>query len=71
MEDGIFLTVKDLKRLLGCKDYETARKVHQGVRDSLKRKSKYVTVKEYCESEDLDFDYVWNYLRASPKKNRV
>ena len=66
MISGIFLSIKDLQRLLGSENYNTANKLHLSVRDALGKKSKYITIKEYCEHEELDFDYVWEFLRGKP-----
>ena len=67
MEGGIFLTIKDVQMLLGFDNYNTANRIHLSVRDALGKKSKLITIKEYCEYEELDFDYVWNYLRGKGK----
>lgn len=64
MSGGIFLSIKDLYRLLGCENYKTAQSLHKSIRDSLRKKSKYVTIREYCQIEDLDFEYVWKFLRG-------
>jgi len=69
MEGGILFTIKDLQRLLGIDNYKSAAKQHQTIRDSLGKKGKKITIKEYCECEDLDFAYVWEYLRGNPNKN--
>jgi hypothetical protein len=68
MEGGIFLTVKDLQTLLGCDNYKSAARQHRAVRDTMRKKCKRFTIKEYCENEELDFEYVWNYLRGKNKK---
>jgi len=65
MEGGIFLSIKDLQRLLGSESYRTVARQHQALRDILNKL--HITVKEYCEYEKLDFEYVWNFLRQ--KKN--
>jgi len=65
MENGIFLSIKDLQRLTGSDSYRTVARQHQALRDSLKKT--IITIKEYCEYEKLDFEYVWNFLRQ--KKN--
>lgn len=67
MEGGIFLSVKDLQKLIGSDSYRSAARQHQAIRDALEKKTKHLTIKEYCEYEQLDFDYVWNFLRT--KKN--
>jgi len=64
MEGGILLTVKDLQRLLGMDNYSSAARHLRAVRDSLNKKGEKITIKEYCQCEDLDFDYVWEFLRG-------
>jgi hypothetical protein len=66
MEGSIFLSIKDLQRLLGSENYNTANKLHLSVRDALCKKSKYITIKEYCEYEGLEFNYIWEVLRGKP-----
>ncbi len=68
MEGGIFITTKDVQRLLGAEHYNTANRILLTIKDSLKKKSKYITIKEYCNYEELDFDYVWEFLRGKRKK---
>ncbi len=64
MDGGIFLSIKDLQCLLGCKHYSTALRQMQSIKDALGKKNKHITIKEYCESEDLDFKYIWEVLRG-------
>lgn len=64
MDGGIFLTTKDVMILLGCEHYNTAYRLRQSVLDAIGKKSKYLTIKEYCKYEELDFDYVWGVLRG-------
>ena len=66
MEGGIFISVKDVLVLLGCKRYNTALEYHLSVRDALGKSNKRITIKEFCEYEQLDFDYVWQVLRGKP-----
>lgn len=63
--NGIFLTIKDLMRLLGTDCYFTAAKEHKAIRDALNKKDKRLTIREYCRYEELDFKYVWGYLREN------
>ncbi|MDP1801197.1 MAG: hypothetical protein Q8L81_07595 [Bacteroidota bacterium] len=63
MEGGIFLTIKDLMKLIGSDSYKSAAREHLAIRDAMKKKVKKITIKEYCEFEMLDFAYVWGYLR--------
>ncbi len=62
--EGIILSIKDVQILLGFKHYNTAQKHLKAVMDTLGKKSKYISIKEYCEHEELDFNYVWEFLRG-------
>lgn len=64
MQGGIFLTTKDVMILLGCEHYNTANRLRLSIKDALGKKSNYITIKEYCEYEELDFDYIWKTLRG-------
>jgi hypothetical protein len=68
MDGGIFLTAKDLQLLMGIDSYSAASRIHLGIRDALGKKNKRLTIKEYCEFEELDFEYVWTYLRIEKRK---
>jgi len=63
MNQGIFLTVKDLMRLMGSSSYCGCSRQHRAIRDSLAEDKRKLTIKEYCEYEKIDFEYVWKYLR--------
>ncbi len=67
MEGGIFLKVKDIQVLFGC-TYRTASTELCTIRDALGKKTKHITIKEYCKYEDLDFDYIWETLRGEVKR---
>lgn len=70
MEGGIFLTIKDLQILTGCNNYRSACRQHIALRDSLGKKGKHITIKEYCDYEKLDFEYIWNFLRGKTEEKR-
>lgn len=72
---GIFLTVKDLMRLLGSQSYDATRKEHAYIRLSLVKKGKKpiknlrivkrkLTIGEYCSYMGLDFVEIWRFLRG-------
>jgi len=63
MDESIYLTIKELRKLLGW-TYNAAAKEHLAIRDSLGKKDGRLTIKEYCEYEKVDFNYVWEYLRG-------
>ncbi len=63
IEGGIFITVKDLMKITGSNNYNSCGNLHRAIRDSIAKDKKKLTVKEYCEYEIVDFDYVWDFLR--------
>jgi hypothetical protein len=67
MELGIFLTVKDMQILRGTETYNAANKIHLKLRKEMGKKGKHITIKEYCDYMEIDFDYVWSYLRTPTK----
>jgi hypothetical protein len=69
MEGGILFTIKDLQKLLGVDNYKSAARQHQAARDSIGKKGNKMTIKEYCDCEDLDFKYVWEYLRGKKERS--
>lgn len=64
MEHGIFLTVKDLMKLTGSNNYGSCGNYHRMVRVSIAHRKRKLTIKEYCDFEIIDFEYVWKYLRG-------
>lgn len=63
VEGGIYITVKDLMKITGSNNYNSCGNLHRAIRDSIAKDKKKLTVKEYCDFEKVDFDYVWNFLR--------
>lgn len=59
---GIFLSVKDLMRITGSESYESCRQTHQALRDSSGSEKRKLTVKEYCDLEQIDFDETVKFL---------
>jgi hypothetical protein len=64
MNSGIFLTVKDLMQLNGGNNYFSCAKQHRALRDTIATGKRKLTVKEYCDYEKIDFNYVWSVLRG-------
>lgn len=64
MKGGIFITVKDLMKLTGSNNYNSCANLHRAIRDGIAERKKKLTIKEYCEHEKIDFDYVWKFLRS-------
>ncbi len=63
MERGIFLTINDLMKLNGSLNYFSCAKSHRLIRLSVAKNKRKLTIKEYCDYEIIDFEYVWKYLR--------
>ena len=69
MVGGIFITATDVQVLLGCDRYATAWEYYNSVKNAIgKKHSKKMTMKEFCDYEDLDFDYIWKLLRPNKEK---
>ena len=78
---GIFLSIKDLMLLNGSESYNSTQREHAALRASLetdnpkikkrlasKKKlvKRRITIKEYCDYNQLDFEEVWKFLRGTP-----
>lgn len=63
MDGGIFLTIKDLMKLLGSNNYSSCANQHKIIRDSIANGKKKLTVKEYCDYEKIEFEVVWKFIR--------
>lgn len=63
--DPIFFTVKDLMIIVGYNYYNSAQRQHKAIRKKLGKENCHITIKEYCEYEKLDFDYIWGFLRGT------
>lgn len=61
LKGGIFISPKEIQMLTGY-SIQVARREHLAIRDSMGRKSKRLTVKEYCDYFELDFQEVVSYL---------
>jgi hypothetical protein len=60
----IFLSVKDLMRLTGNNNYNSSANHRRAIRDSLSTRKKIgLTIHEYRIYEQINFEYVWRYLR--------
>lgn len=71
MERGIFLTVNDLMKLSGSYSYFGCAKSHRAIRDSMAKNKRKLTIKEYCDYEIIDFEYVWKYLREKQQQDFI
>lgn len=62
----LLLTIKDLMKIKGTDNYNTAHLEHKGIRDALgngKRK-RHLTIKEYCDYESLPYEEILAFLKG-------
>lgn len=71
LDNGIFLSIKDMMRLTGSNNYFSCAHYHRAIRDGISANKKKLTIREYCEHEKIDFDYVWKFLREEENKNAL
>ncbi len=57
LKGGIFITPKEIQ-ILTNHSFRRSQVEHQSIRDALGKKGKRLTVKEYCEYEQLDYQEV-------------
>lgn len=57
LKGGILITPKDIEVITGYTN-RVARREHLFVRDALGKKSKRLTVREYCDFYELDYNEV-------------
>jgi len=61
LKNGIFISCKEIQMLTGYSE-KMARKEHLSIRDALGKKTKRLTVQEYCDYHLLDFAEVVAYI---------
>ena len=70
LKGSIFLSVKELmiltgRDLMSSSQYESARREHQSVRDSLGNNKKRLTVREFCSYEKININEVIQELNKT------
>ena len=61
LKKGIFITPKDIQLLTGFVN-STAKREHKTIRDVLGKKRRRLTVSEYCDYYEIDFQEVVAYI---------
>ncbi len=69
MDNGIYLTIRDLMELTGSNSYTGTARSHLAIRDAIAPDKRKITIREYCQYEGVSFEEVWEFLRA--KKNKA
>ncbi|TNE56285.1 MAG: hypothetical protein EP338_00130 [Bacteroidetes bacterium] len=59
---GYLITPKDIMMLTGVSTLRTAQRHHLSVRDAYGIKGKCLSIRRYCEFNDLDYEFVIEFL---------
>ena len=62
---GMLMTARDILIITGGSCLNSAYREHLQVRDSLGKKSKRLSIKEYCEYWELDYWETMAFLKAN------
>lgn len=62
LKGGIFISPKDIQTLYGYTNIRYAQKEHQAIRDALGIGSGHLTLKQFCEYNELNEEEVISYL---------
>lgn len=62
LKGGIFITPHDILAITGASNLNYAQQEHRQVRDALGKKSKRLSIKDYCDYWELDYDEIVNFL---------
>ncbi len=60
----MFLSIKDLQKLMGTQWYNSAQKRHKAIREAIRPGKKDLTIREYCEYAGLLFRNTYQELRG-------
>lgn len=66
LKGGMLITPKEIQ-LLTDKHYKTCQKEHLAIRDALGKKSRQLSVQEYCDYNQLDYGEVVVHLNKYRK----
>ncbi len=61
----MLLTARDIQLITGSECSNSAYREHLQVRDSLGKKSKRLSIKEYCEYWELDYEETVSFLNSN------
>lgn len=61
LKNGIFIQVQDIRNLTGYKEHAAGKELRT-VCDALGKKFRRVTINEYCNYFQLDYEEIVNYL---------
>jgi type IV secretory pathway VirB4 component len=64
LKGGILISPKDIQIITGLSNNRASRE-HQAIRDALGKTCKRLTIKEYCDYNQLNLEEVITYLNAN------
>lgn len=64
LKGAMLITPKEIQLITG-KGYGACHREHQAIRDSLGIKNNRLTVKEYCDYNQFDYEEVVNHLNQN------
>ncbi len=62
----MFLSIKDLQKLMGTAWYNSAQKRHKAIREAIRPGKKDLTIREYCEYTGASHRQTHKMLRSEP-----
>ena len=65
IKGGMLITPRDIQLITGSNCDNSSRREHRTVRDALGKKSKRLSIKEYCDYWELDFQETVEFLNAN------
>lgn len=65
IKGGMLISPRDIELITGVSSTNTAQKEHLRVRDAIGRTNKRLTIKEYCEYWELDFEETVRFLNEN------
>ena len=65
IKGGILLTARDIQLITGIENVRSAQREHQTIRDSIGKKSKRLTIQEYCDYWEFDLEEIVNFLNTN------
>ena len=62
---GMFITPRDIQIITGINSVRSSQREHTSVRDALGKKSKRLTIKEYCDYWEINYLEMIQFLNAN------
>lgn len=63
IQGPLFLSIKDMMKLMGTENYHSAFKRHKSIRDAIKKGKRGLLIQEFCDYEGFQFEAIWKLIR--------